>query len=75
MKLLKKISLFIGNIFYELSFKWFELCNLPGGCFDWKWHHKILFMVGTTGVAIGVLFHVLAGDEYETSKRQNTRDH
>ena len=69
MRPFKKAMLHTGNVCYTVSFKWFDSCNLPPGCSDWKWYHKVLFMIGTVGVVSGVLFHVIAGDEYEASKR------
>ncbi len=54
---------------HGVSFKWFDVCNLPVDYFDWKWTHKILFMIGTVGVITGSVFHAMSGDEYEASKR------
>ena len=72
MRTLKRTLLYIGNRLHGVSFKWFDMCNLPVDCFDWKWIHKILFMIGTVGVITGSIFHAMSGDEYEASKRQNT---
>ena len=49
----------LGYIFCEFSFRWFQLVDVPYDDEDWKWYHHIVYFIGEKSYAIGCYFYSL----------------
>ena len=57
---------FIGYMFCELAFRWFDIFDGPiEGDDDFRWYHRIHDLVGSTSYRAGCFFYSLQDDDYE----------
>jgi len=48
---------FLGYVFCEFSFRWFELIDVPYHDEEWKWYHHGVYFIGSKPYALGCYFY------------------
>tara|TARA_Y100000310_G_scaffold330521_1_gene402338 strand:- start:29 stop:229 length:201 start_codon:yes stop_codon:yes gene_type:complete len=53
----KKVAEWLGYVFCEISFLWFEKFDVPYRGKDWRWYHRIVYFIGGKFYSIGCYFY------------------
>ena len=58
-KLMKVSDLtgWLGFVFCEFTFRWFDAFDVPFDDKDYRWHHRVSYLVGSTSYSIGCWFY------------------
>jgi hypothetical protein len=52
-----KIAGLLGYIFCELSFRWFNVFDVPYQDEGWKWYHRVSYFLGEKSYSVGCYFY------------------
>jgi hypothetical protein len=47
----------LGFVFCEFTFRWFDAFDVPFDDKDYRWHHRVSYLVGSASYSIGCWFY------------------
>tara|TARA_Y100000034_G_C6632349_1_gene276104 strand:+ start:364 stop:555 length:192 start_codon:yes stop_codon:yes gene_type:complete len=57
-----KVTIVLGYVFCEFSFRWFNMFDVPYLDEEWRWYHRAAYFIGGQLYSIGCFFYNL-GDK------------
>jgi len=52
-----RITQWLGYMFCEFSFRWFNVVDVPVSDDCWKWYHHAIFFIGSKSYLTGCYFY------------------
>ena len=53
----------LGYLFCEFSFRWFDRFDVPYLDEDWRWYHRVVYFVGRVPYSVGCYFYNVTEQE------------